>query len=290
MPTSASFLTFIGVGPAWASWPVIGDLEPAMPWTPWTTPMVFFFGLEDRALLDMGLEQGVDRPAADRLVAGIADALQLLAHGLAVEIGAGEAVIEIEHPAKTPEATMAGRKRASPPHWSRSRPRSGAGSRIHVVQRADPRARPARHRRRRTCRPVGWLSIWLPVITGARLLSLPGGGRTLPILSTLMLQPAPAPADEEIAGLLVEVGQRQAADPPFWVAPIFAISIRLSHRRSELTRRSSPACLFGCGPGSDPRAPRLAGRAGRLRRPVASSYSPPDRSVNSPAAYSAALR
>src|SRR3546814_4292374 len=52
--------------------------------------------LEDRPLLDMRLEERTDRAAADLRLAGIADALQLLAHGPAVDIGAAERVIEVE--------------------------------------------------------------------------------------------------------------------------------------------------------------------------------------------------
>ncbi len=54
-------------------------------------------GLEDRPLLDMRLEIGADRALAHRLGAGIADALQLLAHGLAVGIGAGQPVVLVEY-------------------------------------------------------------------------------------------------------------------------------------------------------------------------------------------------
>ena len=62
--------------------------------------------------------------------------------------------------------------------------------------------------------PVGWLSMWLPVITGDSELSLPGRrAKMLPILSILMVQPASfAQRAEQVARLLVEIGQRETAD------------------------------------------------------------------------------
>ena len=51
---------------------------------------------EDRALLDVQLEEGVHRPAADLLGAGVADPIQFLADRLAVEILDAEGEIERE--------------------------------------------------------------------------------------------------------------------------------------------------------------------------------------------------
>ena len=54
-------------------------------------------GLEDRPLLDVELEQRAERPATDRALAGVADALQLLADRPAGVVLAGKAVVELEH-------------------------------------------------------------------------------------------------------------------------------------------------------------------------------------------------
>ena len=51
-------------------------------------------GLEDRALLDMILEIGVHLARADRLVADPADALQLVAEGLALGVLAAIGIVE----------------------------------------------------------------------------------------------------------------------------------------------------------------------------------------------------
>src|SRR6185437_16050066 len=53
--------------------------------------------LEDRPLLDMRFEEGAELPSADRPIAEIADALQFLAHGLAIEVLAAVAVLLGEH-------------------------------------------------------------------------------------------------------------------------------------------------------------------------------------------------
>ena len=87
--------------------------------------------------------------------------------------------------------------------------------------------------------PVGWVSKWLPDITGRRLGSLPGRrAKILPTLSTVTVQPAssahltnrsrPWPSNSVPA---------RRATPPFGVAPILAISIKLSHKRALLIFR-----------------------------------------------------
>src|SRR5579885_3443903 len=95
-PTSASRRRGIGVGPACAScpvtvisyqrWPCAGDDADRQPGR-----------FEDRPLLDMRLEIGADRAAADRLGTGKADARQLGAEADAGGVvGPGEAVFEVE--------------------------------------------------------------------------------------------------------------------------------------------------------------------------------------------------
>ena len=66
-PTSASRRRGIGVGPACASWPVTVISYQRWPCAPVTTPIGLPGRFEDRPLLDMRLEIGGDRAAADRL-------------------------------------------------------------------------------------------------------------------------------------------------------------------------------------------------------------------------------
>src|SRR5690349_13235429 len=92
-------------------------------------------------------------------------------------------------------------------------------------------------------------------MTGARLSSLPGRrAKMLPILSILMLQPAwrHQSMKRSRAWRSRSVKARRQT-PPLAVAPIFAISIRLSHSRSPSTLRLVATChscsdssLFRC--------------------------------------------
>ena len=85
--------------------------------------------------------------------------------------------------------------------------------------------------------PVGWLSMWLPVITGGSDSSRPARrAKMLPILSMPTLQPASSHqrTKRSRAALSTSVSASRQT-PPFSVAPIFAISIRLAHRRSPST-------------------------------------------------------
>ena len=70
---------------------------PARPLAAGHDPDPLPFGLEDRPLLDVQLEQGADRSPADRPLAGIADPLQLLADRPAGVILTRETVVEVEH-------------------------------------------------------------------------------------------------------------------------------------------------------------------------------------------------
>jgi hypothetical protein len=73
------------------------DLEPALALRALHHTDGLLLGLQDRALLDMRLEEREDVTPADLLRPVIADALQLCAHGLAVEVGARQAVFQREH-------------------------------------------------------------------------------------------------------------------------------------------------------------------------------------------------
>ena len=62
--------------------------------------------------------------------------------------------------------------------------------------------------------PVGWVSRWLPMAMGGRLLSLPGRrAKILPISSMVTVQPAASQAAiNQRAHLGVQLGQRQPLD------------------------------------------------------------------------------
>ncbi len=152
-PTSASRRPSIGVdaGMALHAGPV--DLVPALPLRAGDDADRLLLALEDRALLDMRLEEGADRPAADLLRSVVADLLQRLAEGHAVAVLDAERVVELEgateharrhHRRREAAAFLVGPDR----HFDR---RLGDVVRDRAA-RAAPRARPSRRRRRRTCR------------------------------------------------------------------------------------------------------------------------------------------
>ena len=89
--------------------------------------------------------------------------------------------------------------------------------------------------------PKGWVSRWLPMPTGARSMSSPPRRANIsPISSMLMLRPASAhqPAKRSRPTLSSSLSVRRWL-PPLAVAPIFAISMMLSHRRAPSTRMFS---------------------------------------------------
>ena len=93
--------------------------------------------------------------------------------------------------------------------------------------------------------PVGWLSMWLPVMTGGRDSSRPGRrAKMLPILSIRTVQPASSHqrTNRSRAALSTSVSASRQT-PPLSVAPIFAISMRLAHRRSPSTLMFRTASL-----------------------------------------------
>ena len=121
----------------------------------------------------------------------------------------------------------------------RSRCRSACGP---------PRARPARRSCRRTCRPSAGVSMWLPVAdrrAGCRC----GPARRvkmLPIWSIVTVQPASLhqPTNRSRPCPSRSVSARRQT-PPFGVAPILAISIRLAHRRLPLIFMVTPSVAIG---------------------------------------------
>jgi hypothetical protein len=93
---SASLRRAIGVGPAWASMPVTTTSYQRRP----STPVDHADGLarvfEHRALLDVGLEVRAEGVGPGLLVARVADAAQLVADGLAVDVLRGVGVSRVK--------------------------------------------------------------------------------------------------------------------------------------------------------------------------------------------------
>ena len=85
---------FIGVEPVCASLPVSVNSQPPQALAVGDDADLLVLGLEDRALLDVVLEIGVHLARADLLVADPADALQLVAEGLALRVLAAIGVVE----------------------------------------------------------------------------------------------------------------------------------------------------------------------------------------------------
>ena len=77
-----------------------GHVEPADALHPLHDADGLLFRFEDRPLLDMGLEEGADGAPAALHLASVADALQLLADGLAVDVRAREALLQREDAAE----------------------------------------------------------------------------------------------------------------------------------------------------------------------------------------------
>ena len=172
-------------------------------------------GLEDRPLLDMGLEIGRHRVAADGLRAGIADALELPAHGLAVGGGAAQSVVEVVLPGEDPGRHHA-RGKAHPflvgPHDHVDR---GLGLDPGVVQRAhhlEP-GQDSVHAVELSTQGLG-----IEVASGhhrRQLLVSPGApGEDVAHAVDAHLAPGfAAPDDEQITRFLIEVGQREPPRP-----------------------------------------------------------------------------
>jgi len=89
--------------------------------------------------------------------------------------------------------------------------------------------------------PVGWVSMWLPVTMGGRLLSRPGRRmKPLPILSMVTVMPASrAQRVTRSRPCLSSSDSARRQTPPLAVAPICASSISESHRRWPSMRNAA---------------------------------------------------
>ena len=121
-------------------------------------------GLQDRALLDVQLEHRMHLARADRLVAHPADALQLVAEALALGVRAVIGVVlRRGRPAKTPDASMAGAKRAPS---SLVQLVTTIGCFVLMPRSFIVRTTSSAPRTPSTpsyLPPVGWVSRWLPI-------------------------------------------------------------------------------------------------------------------------------
>ena len=81
-----------------------GDFIPALALGIGNNADIHAFIFQDRPLFDMGFKIGPHRMGINRglVFAHIADAFKFLAHGFAIDIGAGMAVFQIKHLGKHP--------------------------------------------------------------------------------------------------------------------------------------------------------------------------------------------
>ena len=95
--------------------------------------------------------------------------------------------------------------------------------------------------------PEGWLSRWLPKRTGRRAGSRPGRrANMLPMPSMRMARPWASQRARKWSRPCLSTGpSARRRTPPFGVAPMVAMSIRLSHRRRPSMRWLVRASLIG---------------------------------------------
>src|SRR5712671_5273187 len=175
------------------------------------------FGLEDRPLLDMRLEIGAELAPAGLLRAEIADAPELLAHGLAVEVGTAVAVGLVEHAGEHARADH-GRGEAGAflvgPHDDLDR---RVGLVAAIVERADD-LEPSEHAIDAVEAAAGRLRVEVAAGDHRRELAAPAGAAGEDVAHAVDGDGAaglPAPAHEEIAPGAVEVAERQSLRAAF---------------------------------------------------------------------------
>ena len=172
-------------------------------------------GFEDRALLDVQLEQRADRPLPDRQLARVADPPQLLADGPAGVVPAGEAVLEIEHAGEHARCDHRGRKAAAFLVGPVDHLERGPGPDAVVVQRAH-HLEGGEHAERAVELAAGRLAVEVAAEHHGRLV----GVRALAPREHAAhaidadLQPGfLAPGAEQVAAAPVLIGQRLPVDP-----------------------------------------------------------------------------
>ncbi len=173
------------------------------------------FRLEDRPLLDVQLEQRPRRPAADRLLARVADPRELGAQRLAAVILARQGVVESEHARKHARCDHRRRKPAAllvgpVDHLERC-----PGPDAMIVEGPDHLER-GQHAERAVELAASRLTVEVAAEQDrrpGRVGALPAGEHAAHAIDAECEPRRLAPAREQIAAALVLVGQRLAVDP-----------------------------------------------------------------------------
>ena len=195
-----------------------GDLVPALALCVGYHADRLFLVLQDRSLLYVGLEVGMDITAADFVLPGIVDPLQFFAHGPAVLIGARQAIVQVEDPGEDARCDHGGGKAGAflvGPNGDLDR---AFGFVAKIVQR--PHDFQPRQYTEDSIEPTaGWLGI--QVATGdhrGQVVVAPraAGENVAHLVDPDAATGALAPLHEEIPALFVEIGQRQAAAAAFF--------------------------------------------------------------------------
>ena len=190
------------------------DLVPALTLRARDDADGLLLALQDRALLDMGLEEGADLAAADRLLAVVADLLQRLGKGHTVAVLDGERMIQREGAAEHARGDHGRREAAAflvGPHRDLDR---RLGDVVRIVQHAQ-HFQPCHHAIGAVELAAGRLGVEMRAGHHRRLRRIAAFAAGEDITQLVDFDGAACllgPAHEEIAALAVEVGERDAAD------------------------------------------------------------------------------
>ncbi|MGF6745811.1 hypothetical protein OKW36_001447 [Paraburkholderia sp. MM5482-R1] len=175
------------------------------------------FGLEYRPLFDVQFERRVNLAAAARQRARVADALQFLADGLAVDVLARQSVLERKHTRKYARGHHRRREARAffvgPDH----RFNRALGFDAVIVERAN-HFEAAEHPIDTVEAPTGWLRVRVRAgHHGRQVVVAPRAAHkhVAHLIDTDRAARLFRPLHDEIAALLVEVGQRQTAHAAF---------------------------------------------------------------------------
>ena len=168
---------------------------------------------EDRALFDMRLEVGADRVAGHGAAAGVADGVQCLAdaHALGVALGQGllEGELVGEHP-RTHHARGEARAFLVGPHHHLQR---RFGFHAEIIEGAD-HLQPGHHAEAAVELAAGGLGVDMAAGHHWRQLGVAPGAAGEDVADRVDAHRATgcfAPLHEQVAGLAIKIGQRQAA-------------------------------------------------------------------------------
>ncbi|MNF89318.1 hypothetical protein D3C84_718360 [compost metagenome] len=192
-----------------------GQVEPFLPQCPQHHADGLALVLEYRPLFDMRFEIGAHRMAGDRPWAGVADGIEGLPHADALGVGLGQGFGQGEFPGEHPRAHHAGGKARAllvgPDHHFQRR----LGLDLEVVERAH-HFQARQHAEAAVELAAGGLGVDVAAGHHRRQLRVAPSAPGKDIAHPIDADAAPGllgPLHEQIAGLSVEVGQRQPADP-----------------------------------------------------------------------------